>query len=193
MREAFRVGIAVVLAGLPATACATTAKAAHPLPQKVEGIEGTHENTYRDGRVYVAGQPSEDALAALKDLGVGAIVNLRTPKEMTNRKSVPYDEPAVAERLGMEYVSVPLGGEEHPYSPAAVDAFVAVLDRTDGSVLLHCGIGVRAAYLWAAYLVRERGLDVNDALAVGRAIAIPPDPLGGLLGRSFERVDADPR
>jgi protein tyrosine phosphatase (PTP) superfamily phosphohydrolase (DUF442 family) len=112
---------------------------------------------------------------------------------MEDHERVPYDEPTAAERLGMEYVNIPLGGEDHPYTPAAVDEFVAVLDRTEGSVLLHCGMGARAAYLWSAYLVRERGLDVNDALAVGRAIAIGPDPLEGLLGHSLKRVEAGGR
>jgi protein tyrosine phosphatase (PTP) superfamily phosphohydrolase (DUF442 family) len=197
MRHTIRVSAAVVLAGLWVTACATAPKATRtpvrPLPQKVEGIEGTHENTYRDGRVYIAGQPSEGALAELKERGVCVVVSVRTPREMTNREIVPFDEAAAAERLGMAYVNIPLGGEAHPYTPAAVDDLVAALDRTDGDVLVHCGMAGRAAYLWAAYLVRERGLDVNDALAVGRAIAIGPDPLEGLLGRPLERVDTGPR
>jgi uncharacterized protein (TIGR01244 family) len=189
MRNAIRVGTAVVLAGLGAAACTTSPNSARTpdprLPQRVEGIEGTHENTYRHGRVYIAGQPSEAALAELRELGVRAVVNVRTPGEMANRDQVPYDEPAAAERLGLEYVSIPLGGRDHPYTPAAVDGLAAVLDRTEGDVLLHCGMGARAAYLWTAYLVRERGFDINDPLAVGRAIAIAPDPVEDLLGRNF--------
>ena len=194
MRRAIQGSAAVVLAGLCASACATAPKAARtpvpPLPEKVEGIAGTHENTYRDGRVYIAGQPSEAALAQFRELGVSAVVNVRTPAEMTDRERVPYDEPVAVERLGMEYVNVPLGGQAYPYTPAAVDELAAVLERTVGDVLLHCGMGARAAYLWMAYLVRERGLDVNDALAVGRTIAIGPDPLEGLLDRPLKRVDA---
>lgn len=195
MTRAIRSFAPMILAGFCTAACATAPKATTapgpPLPQKVEGIEGAHENTYRDGRVLITGQPSEEALAGFRDLGVLAVVCVRTPKEMEDRERVEYDEPAAVERLGMEYVNVPLGGKEHPYTPAALDDLVAVLDRTDGDVLLHCGMGGRAAYLWAAYLVRERGWDVNDALEAGRAIAIGPDPLEGLLGQPLPRVSTD--
>jgi protein tyrosine phosphatase (PTP) superfamily phosphohydrolase (DUF442 family) len=188
-------GATVVLAGLSLAACATAPTTAGPpaapLPQKIEGVEGLHENTYRDGRVIIAGQPSETALAKLRDLGVTAVVNVRTPAEIENRERVPFDEAAVLEGLGVEYVTIPLGGSDHPYTPAAVDAFAAVLDRTEGDVFLHCGIAGRAAFLWVAYLIREEGVAVDEAWARGRAIAIGPDPLEGLLGRPLTRTFAD--
>ncbi|MGD8895593.1 MAG: sulfur transferase domain-containing protein [Acidobacteriota bacterium] len=188
-------GVTVAFAGLSVAASATAPKTAGPpaapRPQRVEGIEGLHENTYRDGRVIIAGQPSAAALGELRDLGVTAVVNVRTPPEMENRETVPFDEAAVVEGLGVEYVTIPLGGRDHPYSPAAVDAFAAVLDRTEGDVLLHCGMAVRAAYLWVAYLVREKGVAVDEAWARGRAIAIGPDPLERLLGRPLTRTLAD--
>jgi protein tyrosine phosphatase (PTP) superfamily phosphohydrolase (DUF442 family) len=184
----------LVALGLGA-ACASAPKTASipgpPLPHRVEGIEGTHENTYRDGRVYIAGQPSEEALGVFKARDVAVVVSVRTPKEIADRERIPYDEPAAVQALGMEFVNIPLGGKDHPYTPAAVDALAAVLDRTEGKVLLHCGMGGRAAYLWTAYLVREKGWDVNDALVVGREIAISPDPLEGLLDRPLPRVSGD--
>jgi uncharacterized protein (TIGR01244 family) len=156
------------------------------MPIEVKGVEGVERNLFLDGRVYIGGQPSEAALARLRELGVTAVVNLRTPSEMDDRTQVPYDEAEAVDRLGMEYVWVPLGGEEHPYTPDAVDTFVQVLDRHEGRVFLHCTMGWRASYLWVAYLVRSEGFALGDALARGRAIAIGPSPLEGLLGRPLE-------
>jgi hypothetical protein len=37
-------------------------------------------------------------------------------------------------------------------------------------VLLHCTVAWRASHLWAAYLIAERGVPVEEALANARAI-----------------------
>jgi uncharacterized protein (TIGR01244 family) len=155
-------------------------------PVAVESIDGVERNLYRDGRVYIGGQPSEEALAEFKEVGVTAVVNLRTPREMDDRERVPYDEAAAVERLGLEYVWIPLGGDDHPYTPTAVDKFAGVLERHHGPVLLHCTMGWRAAYLWVAYLIREHGYELDSALARGEAIAISPSPLQGLLDRPLK-------
>jgi protein tyrosine phosphatase (PTP) superfamily phosphohydrolase (DUF442 family) len=83
----------------------------------------------------------------------------------------------------MEYVWIPLGGRDHPYTPAAVDRFAEVMTSHGGLVFAHCTIGGRAAYVWVAYLTRDQGVHVDYALARGRAIAIPPSPLESLLGQ----------
>jgi hypothetical protein len=73
------------------------------MPQAVEDFEGVERNLYRDGRVYIGGQPSEDALRRFKELGVTAVVNLRTPGEMEDRERVPFDETVVVEGLELVY------------------------------------------------------------------------------------------
>ena len=157
------------------------------LPVSIDAVDGVRP-LFRDGRVYIAGQPSREALAQLHGLGVTAVVNLRTPAEMEDRQRVPYDEAAAVAELGMEYVRIPLGGDEHPYAPPAVDRLAKVLAEHRGPVLLHCTFGWRASYLWVAYLIREQGFALPDALARGEAIAISPDPLEGLLGRPLAVV-----
>ncbi len=163
------------------------------LPQKVAGVEGVEKGLFRDGRVFVGGQPSAAALASLAKLGVVAVVNLRTPAEIADKAQVPYEEGAEAERLGMEYVNVPIGGSDHPYAPAALERFADVLGRVRGPVLLHCRTGVRASTVWVAYLVRYGGLDLDAAVARGRAIALPPDPIELLLARPLKLVPAAAR
>ena len=156
------------------------------LPIEITDFEGVQSALFRDGRIFLAGQPTEDAFARFKELGVTAVVNLRTPREMENRERIPFDEPAVIEKLGMEYVFIPLGGDDHPYSPAAVTRFAEVLEKHDGPVLLHCTVAWRASYMWAAYLVVEHGWALDDAMARGEAVAISPPPIEGLLGKPLK-------
>jgi uncharacterized protein (TIGR01244 family) len=157
-------------------------------PLSVSEIEGVERNLYLDGRVYIGGQPLQEALESFRKFGVTAVVNLRTPTEMEDRDRVPYDEAAAVVELGMEYVWIPLGGENHPYNSEAVDRFARVLAEHDGPVLVHCTMGWRAAYLWVAYLVRDHGFSIEAAQARGEEIAIPPNPLEGFLSRPMKLV-----
>ena len=83
----------------------------------------------------------------------------------------------------MSYVSIPLGGDEHPYEPTAVARLAEALSSHDGRVLIHCMYGGRAAYLWVAHLVQNEGLSLEQAMARGEAMVLKPHPVGRLLGR----------
>ena len=119
--------------------------------------------------MFVTGQPTERALRWLRAQGVTTVVNLRTPEEMT--RNVPFDEPALVRELGMRYVYLPVRGtSEYPYSPATLAKFAEAVSTTNGKVLLHCTVAWRASHLWAAYLIKERGIPIEAALANARAI-----------------------
>jgi uncharacterized protein (TIGR01244 family) len=143
------------------------------------------------GPAYVSGQPSEAALRDMAAKGVKTVVNLRTQREMDNRQQVPFDEAALAKELGITYVHIPLGGPDTPYTPEAVEKFSAALDKADGKVLLHCTVGWRASHMWAAYLVKYKGLSEAEAIKQATAINFggytPPNggalPIDGLLGK----------
>ncbi len=60
--------------------------------------------------IYISGQPEKESFAELKSEGVTTVVNLRTPSEMENREYVPFDEKAVVDSLGLEYIYIPLVG-----------------------------------------------------------------------------------
>jgi uncharacterized protein (TIGR01244 family) len=116
------------------------------------------------GPAYLSGQPTEAALRALKAEGVTTVINLRTQREMDNRQQVPFDEAALLRELGMTYVHIPLGGPDTPYSPAAVEQLDAALRAAgDGKVLLHCTVAWRVSHLWAAWLVKHRGVTLDEA------------------------------
>lgn len=191
---------AALVAGLACSPAQNAAPTATPLlvefdraapPDTVRDYPGFQAKLYHEGRLYIAGQPTEAALRALPAHGVTAVVNLRTPREMNNRDIVPFDEAAVLAELGIEYIWIPLGGDEHPYTPAAVDSFAAVLGRHRGPLLLHCTVAWRASYMWAAYLVRHQGMPVAEAYARGEAIGIGEMPIAGLLGRKLAVIAAE--
>src|SRR5947209_8360527 len=123
--------------------------------------------------MFIAGQPTERALREMKARGVTTVVNLRTPPEM---ERIKFDEPELVKSLGMKYVYIPMrGNEEFPYSPEAVTRFADRVKDANGKVLLHCTVAWRASHLWAAYLIRDRGVPVDDALANARAINLMDD------------------
>lgn len=163
------------LAFLALTACILAAPAfaqdAIKFPEKLDAKAAGYQMVYSDvGPVYVAGQPSEQAVRDLKAKGVKTIINLRTQGEMDNRKQVPFDEAALTKELGINYVHVPLGGPDTPYTPEAVAKVADAIAKADGEVLLHCTVGWRASHMWAAYLVKYKGLSEDEAIKQASAI-----------------------
>lgn len=165
---------------------------ANALPDSMGEMAGFSSRIYRDGRVYIGGQPDQDALRSLPGHEITAVINLRTAKEMGDTARVDFDEVALVDSLGLAYIEIPLGGKDNPYTPAAVDSFAAALDQHTGPVLLHCASGGRASHLWAAYLVRHRGWDVSTAYARGEAIGIRPSAFSRLLDREMKVVEEKP-
>lgn len=144
---------------------------------------------------FIAGQPAERALKDMRERGVTTVVNLRTPPEM--KSDVHFDEPALVRQLGMKYVYLPVrGNDEYPYSPETVAAFAAAVRDANGKVLLHCTIGWRASHLWAAYLIAERGVPADSALANARAVNLMDEhhsgagrmPVEDFLGRAVPEL-----
>jgi uncharacterized protein (TIGR01244 family) len=131
--------------------------------------------------MFVTGQPTERALRELHAQGVTTVVNLRTPEEMT--RSVKFDEAALVASLGMQYVYLPVrGNDQYPYSPATLAKFVDAVSNAKGKVLLHCTVAWRASHLWAAYLI-NRGVPIDSALANARAINLMDEHRMGSNGR----------
>ncbi len=138
--------------------------------------------------LFISGQPTAKALKWLHDQGVTTVINLRTEPEMT--RLAPFVEEATLKELGMTYVHIPLRGtKEQPYSPQALKTFADALAAAHGKVLLHCTIAWRASHMWAAYLIQEKHVPVETALALTRSINLMDDmhgmelPVEMFLGR----------
>jgi uncharacterized protein (TIGR01244 family) len=132
--------------------------------------------------MFISGQPSERALRDLKAQGVTVVVNLRTPPEMTSQ--VKFNEDSLVKALGMKYVYLPVrGNDEFPYAPATVSKFAEAVSGANGKVLLHCTIAWRASHLWAAYLIKERNVPIEEALSNARVINLMDTHRMGTNGR----------
>jgi uncharacterized protein (TIGR01244 family) len=158
-------------------------------PDTVADLPGFKHRIHKEGRIYIGGQPNPDALRELAERGVTAVVNLRTPKEMEDSTKVSFDEAALVDSLGLEYVWMPLGGKEHPYTPEAVENFAAVLERNTGPVLVHCTAAGRASHLWAAYLVRYQWFSVVEAYERGVVTGIGVAPMAQMLDKKLVMVE----
>ena len=191
MRFAFLIAAALALAA-PTFAQEAFAQDAVKFPEKLS-MPGFQAVIADAGPAYVSGQPGEQALRDLAAKGVTTIISLRTQQEMDNRKAVPFDEAALVKELGMNYVHVPLGGPDTPYTPEAVAKVADAMAASKGDVLLHCTVGWRASQMWAAYLVKYKGLSEDEAIRQASAINFtgytPPDgkrPLDSLLGKATQ-------
>jgi len=151
--------------------------------------------------IFIAGQPTERGLREMRALGVTTVINLRTPSEMAS--AVKFDEEKLVKELGMRYIYLPVRGDStYPYSPLTVSDFASAVSDAKGKILLHCTIAWRASHLWAAYLIRERGIPVDAALANARAINLMDDhrmgrnnrqPVEDFLDRTLPTVGRPPR
>lgn len=149
------------------------------LPVEIGDAPGA--TLHADGDVFIGGQPTAEQVRELADRGVTMIINCRTATETT-----PFSGAALAKRLGLAYVEIPLGGDEG-YEPADVDALGAALASRSGKVLLHCASGGRSAQLWIAHLVKHEGMTLEAAQQRAREAGVIRDSaLERLTGRSTQ-------
>ena len=104
----------------PSDALANVPNACQPLPGLVTG-----------------GQPSAADLERFRAAGGGIVLDLRDPMEPR-----PYDEPAAARLLGLEYVNVSV--HAGTLNDATMGRILEVLrTASDRTVFMHCGSGNR--------------------------------------------------
>jgi uncharacterized protein (TIGR01244 family) len=173
-RPPARVGLLASLgAMLVLGACATERRITETEAFATPVLEaGGLPDATRAGRVTFAAQPTEDGIRRFAAEGGGTVVDLRTHEG----RDVPgFDERGLVESLGLRYVSIPVSSST--LSPADTDRFHEVLEGSDAPVLLHCGTSNRAGGLWAAYLARHHGWDVERAIEAGRAAGLRSEPV----------------
>lgn len=146
-----------------AAGCAGDAVRSPPRPAAFVDVTDVPTTGAADGAAGIAsaGQPDAAALEAFAAAGYVAVIDLRGVGEDRG-----LDEPAVAERFGLEYISLPI--------PSAVavtfenaDKLDRLLARIDGPVLVHCASGNRVGALLALRESRS-GADDEQAVAYGR-------------------------
>ena len=160
--------LAVVLAGVLAMAAL-----ADDLKVDLQAVVTSGEVRPVDG-ISAAGQPDEAALRVFADRGYAAVIDLRAEHEPRG-----LDEQAVVERLGMDYVLMPIT------DTAAINFENArrldeLLKQYDEPVLIHCGSSNRVGAL-LALRASLNGADDQGALQAGRD--------GGLTGLEVRVIE----
>jgi len=118
------------------------------------------------GDIYLAGQPSRQDFALLKQRGFKTIISLRHIREL------PWDEASAVQRLGMKFVHIPFQG------PAELDSEVfdkvrkALRDNQRGRTLFHCGSANRVGAVWYATRVLDDKLSTDAALAEAKTAGL---------------------
>jgi uncharacterized protein (TIGR01244 family) len=138
---------------------------------------------HREGKLLISAQPTEETIDWLAAEGVKTVINLRTNRENRNNG---FDEQALTQDLGMDFVHIPMGGEDD-YTPEQVRQFAAAFREGEakGDVLVHCSSGGRARLIWMAYLIEELGLEPEAAIARANKLGGRPWELDRLLGGSL--------
>jgi protein tyrosine phosphatase (PTP) superfamily phosphohydrolase (DUF442 family) len=114
--------------------------------------------------VLTGGQPAAADLEQLKQAGGGIVLDLRDPMEPR-----PFDEAALAHRLGLEYVNVPVGAGN--LTDATLERILRVLRGAgERTVFVHCASGNRVGGALLPYLILDQGLEEDDA--VGQAMRV---------------------
>jgi len=145
-----------------------------------------------DSGVIISAQPSPEDLETFKDYGVKAVINSRTDTEM---EQLDFNESRWLQTADMAYQQVTIGAQE-PYSVAKLTAFNEAMLKAreqagDAPVLLHCRSGHRSSQLYAAWLVKYRGLTPDEALAKVKPAGWWPMPMEQLLGQKLSVRIAD--
>ena len=106
------------------------------------------------------GQPSEQQLKSFKAAGGEVVVDNRDSMEPR-----PFDEPATARALGLEYIVVPI-----VHGAVSVDTMKqmhATLKKLEGrKALLHCSSGNRTSAALIPYLMIDKKMEQDDAVDV---------------------------
>lgn len=109
-----------------------------------------------DERFYRGGQPDPGDYAALKDLGVNTVVDLRNDPTDYEKKEV--------EALGMKYVNIPMSGWKYAKDTQVEEFMKLMEDPATGVIFLHCKAGKhRTGLAGAVYRLEKYGWDYGAA------------------------------
>lgn len=121
------------------------------------------------GRINFWPQPTEDELRAFAAAGGKTVINARTDKEI---ERLSFDERALVESLGMQYVHIPTSSRTFGYDTA--DAFADAYISSPGQIMYHCASGSRSATTYGLYLHVYGGIEKEAAIARALELGMVP-------------------
>jgi uncharacterized protein (TIGR01244 family) len=160
-------------AGASSSAPATAESASHrtlakdAAPAELREAElGSTNNVHAVGNIYLAGQPTQDDMDALTELGVTTVVCLRKPGE------VDYDEKSAVEAAGMTFVSIPFDTAEELTDDVFDRVRATLAEHGDEPLVLHCGRANRVGAVWMVHRVLNDGVGIDQALEEAKAAGL---------------------
>ncbi|MEM7625820.1 MAG: sulfur transferase domain-containing protein [Planctomycetota bacterium] len=124
-----------------------------------------------DHGLAVLPQPDEAKLRELADTGVRTVVNLRNDGEDAQPMSV-RDEGELCQKLGMDYVSLPVSMKTAGAALAGAFEKVLTAAREAGPVAVHCKLGQRAGAMVLIVLARHQRWDAERALGEAERLGL---------------------
>lgn len=120
-----------------------------------------------DGHLFRGAQPSDQGFASLAKLGIRTIVDLLPGDSHSDR------ERALAARLGMRYVNVPMSGFEAPSNQQIGKALAVLNANADGPLFIHCRRGKdRTGTVIACYRILHDHWESRKALGEARSLGM---------------------
>jgi protein tyrosine phosphatase (PTP) superfamily phosphohydrolase (DUF442 family) len=108
--------------------------------------------------MITGGQPSPDHLRGLKEAGLDILLDLRDPMERR-----PFDEPALARELGIEYINVPVSSGT--LNDATLERVLTVYRNAgEKKIFVHCGSGNRVGATLLPHFIIDLGMEEEDAV-----------------------------
>lgn len=130
-----------------------------------------------DERITTSGQPSQEQLGALRDLGVQLVINLALH---SHEQALP-DEAASVAALGMRYLHIPVefGAPAEADFARFCEAMAAATDQT---VHVHCIINARVSAFMYRYRRDMLGMDETAARRAMHAVWRPGGVWAAFIG-----------
>jgi len=127
-----------------------------PQPTLKQAKIGATKNVHVLGNFYLAGQPTESDIEAIKDLGIKRVITLRTDGE------IAWDEKQLVEAAGLEFDAVPFR-EPDTLTDEVFDRVCTLLRDGEGKTLLHCGSANRVGAVWMVHRVLVDKVPLDEA------------------------------
>ena len=148
----------------------TTPLAAQVQKQDMPGIRNYSRV---NATVGCGGATDPSAMAALKKEGFASVINLRLASE---RGADVEASRAAALAASLKYIHLPFNGASP--DPMVVENFlVAVADRSNQPVFIHCGSANRVGAFWMIKRALQDGWPVEKALVEAQAIGLRSEGL----------------
>jgi tyrosine-protein phosphatase SIW14 len=113
--------------------------------------------------LFRGGQPAPEGFGFLKWRGIRTVINLREE----------HDERELVEKLGMNYVYIPLDAWDRVPDQAIKRFFNVVNDPASQPVFVHCRRGAdRTGFMIGLYRIAEQGWSARQAYGEARALGL---------------------